>query len=186
MAAMVIKMVEPEQVLLPPDGLYTTAFWEAIMSDHPISAAAAQPLVEYRDVPGYPGYRVGSDGSFWSRWRGGKSRRPIHPWKRRGTPTPRGYLVVSRFRLEGGTCERVLHQLVLEVFVGPCPDGMEACHGAGGPADNSIGNLRWDTHSANASDAIAQGAFPIGESNGLSKLTAADVARIRKLRASGY
>jgi hypothetical protein len=25
--------------------------------------------VEYRDVPGFPGYRVGSDGSVWSGWR---------------------------------------------------------------------------------------------------------------------
>ena len=25
--------------------------------------------VEYRDVPGWPGYRVGDDGSVWSLWK---------------------------------------------------------------------------------------------------------------------
>jgi hypothetical protein len=36
----------------------------------------SQPPVEYRDVPGFPGYRVGTDGSVWSCWErtaGGRS-----------------------------------------------------------------------------------------------------------------
>lgn len=51
----------------------------------------------------------------------------------------------------GGT--RVfVHRLVLTAFVGPCPDGMEACHGIGGATDNRAANLRWDTRSANVLD----------------------------------
>ena len=45
-----------------------------------------------------------------------------------------------------------IHRLVLSVFVGPCPEGMEACHNDGNPANNHVENLRWDTGSANMHD----------------------------------
>lgn len=41
--------------------------------------------------------------------------------------------------------------------MGPCPDGMEACHNNGDQLDNRIENLRWDTHSANIYDQVAHG-----------------------------
>lgn len=47
---------------------------------------------------------------------------------------------------------RMVHQLVLETFVGPAPEGMEACHNDGNPANNWVSNLRWDTHSGNMMD----------------------------------
>ncbi len=46
-----------------------------------------------------------------------------------------------------------IHRLVLEAFVGPCPDGMEGCHNNGDPADNRLENLRWGTPRENAADA---------------------------------
>ena len=45
-----------------------------------------------------------------------------------------------------------VHRLVLEAFIGPCPEGMEACHGDGDRANNAVGNLRWDTRSSNFLD----------------------------------
>jgi hypothetical protein len=45
-----------------------------------------------------------------------------------------------------------LHVLVLEAFVSARPAGMEGCHGAGGQQDNSLANLRWDTHQENERD----------------------------------
>lgn len=53
--------------------------------------------------------------------------------------------------------QRLIHRLVLEAFVGPCPPGMEACHNDGDPANNSLGNLRWDTHLANMHDKVRHG-----------------------------
>lgn len=50
-----------------------------------------------------------------------------------------------------------VHTLVLEAFVGPRPDGMEACHRDGNPLNNRASNLRWDTHRANVWDAIRHG-----------------------------
>lgn len=50
-----------------------------------------------------------------------------------------------------------VHHLVLEAFVGPRPDGFEACHGNGVRNDNRRENLRWDTRSANLRDRHAHG-----------------------------
>lgn len=50
-----------------------------------------------------------------------------------------------------------VHRIVLEAWVGPCPDGKEGCHGRGGPTDNSVGNLRWDTHQNNVLDMYKDG-----------------------------
>lgn len=50
-----------------------------------------------------------------------------------------------------------VHRLVLLAFVGPCPEGMEACHINGDPADNRVENLRWDTRSENQRDRVRHG-----------------------------
>lgn len=46
----------------------------------------------------------------------------------------------------------LVHRLVLENFIGPCPLGMESCHNDGNPDNNLMGNLRWDTHKNNVGD----------------------------------
>lgn len=48
---------------------------------------------------------------------------------------------------------RRVHTMVLESFIGPRPDDMEACHYDDNPANNVLFNLRWDTPHANAADA---------------------------------
>lgn len=50
-----------------------------------------------------------------------------------------------------------VHRLLLAAFVGPCPDGMEACHNDGDPANNHISNLRWDTRESNMQDKLRHG-----------------------------
>lgn len=50
-----------------------------------------------------------------------------------------------------------VHRLVLMAFVGPCPEGMEACHNDGDPINNRLDNLRWDTHSSNMYDRVKHG-----------------------------
>lgn len=48
----------------------------------------------------------------------------------------------------------LVHRLVLEAFDRPCPEGMEACHGIGGPGDNRLENIRWGTASDNMKDRV--------------------------------
>lgn len=76
----------------------------------------------------------------------------------------------------------LLHRLVLEAFVGPCPDGMECCHNDGVASNNRIENLRWDTHAGNLRDKIAHGTSQHGERNARAKLTDAAVEVIRRER----
>lgn len=63
----------------------------------------------------------------------------------------RGYMAVSI----GGT--KLVHRLVLEAFIGTCPEGMETCHNNGVRTDNRLENLRWDTSSANNDDIVKHG-----------------------------
>src|SRR5215472_269740 len=54
-----------------------------IMSEQSTSAPSdGQSQVDYRDIPGFPGYRVGDDGSIWSAWRKG-GRGPSYSWQKR-------------------------------------------------------------------------------------------------------
>lgn len=52
---------------------------------------------------------------------------------------------------------KLVHRVMLEAFVGPCPSGMVACHANDVPTDNRLENLRWDTYSANRNDSVRNG-----------------------------
>jgi hypothetical protein len=73
-----------------------------------------------------------------------------------------------------------VHKLVLEAFVGQCPEGLECCHNDGDSFNNHIGNLRWDTHTSNIHDRIKHGTSNRGERCGTAKLTLEQVRAIRK------
>lgn len=67
-----------------------------------------------------------------------------------------GYLGVG-LRKDGKCVHKRIHQLVMLAFIGPCPDGLEVCHGPGGPGDNRLSNLRYDTHLANVQESPRPG-----------------------------
>lgn len=154
--------------------------------------SAETEAVEYRDAVGHPGYRVGSDGSVWSAWRlvslgcYGSQAVVGDTWKRL---KPKRVGKGGRYRnvcTHPGKVYRYIHHLVLEAFVGPCPEGMECCHGDGDPANCRLSNLRWDTPKGNAADKITHGTHLEGERVGNSKLTTDRVSRIRdRLTAGG-
>jgi hypothetical protein len=52
---------------------------------------------------------------------------------------------------------RAVHQLVLEAFVGPRPEGLVCCHRDDNSFNNHLSNLRWDTPQANERDKIRNG-----------------------------
>lgn len=140
--------------------------------------------VEYRDVQGFPGYRIGNDGSLWccrlmGRWGGGFGKwRKIH-----GSPMKDGYLQV---KLGPQRKSRLIHNLVLEAFVGQRPPGKVACHFPDrSPRNNALLNLRWDTREANMADMVIHGTRPFGEKINTAKLNVKKVLEIRKLLTSG-
>ena len=78
------------------------------------------------------------------------------------------------------------HRLVLEIFVGPCPDGHEANHKDGIKANNKLENLEWITLSKNQAHAYFTG---LRNNRGVMarnvKLGDKDVIEIRRLAESG-
>jgi NUMOD4 motif-containing protein len=52
---------------------------------------------------------------------------------------------------------RLVHQLVLEAFIGPRPLNMNGCHNNGDHADDRLINLRWDSQSENIYDEVRHG-----------------------------
>lgn len=141
-------------------------------------------FVVYREIPEFPGYVAGTDGSIWSRRRS-PIVLPEFRWKLlKPWPNRDGHLAYGIYS-DGKFCHRFGHQLVLTAFSGPCPDGMEGCHGNGNPADNRLDNLRWDTRKANAEDCIRHGRRPRGADHGRAKLRAEDVLEIRRLVHQG-
>jgi hypothetical protein len=141
------------------------------------------PAVRYEDIPGFPGYRVGEDGSVWSCIiLGGPKPRAGDTWHKLNPKTDRdGYLQV---KLGGQT--RKVHRLVLEAFVGPCPVGLECRHDPDrDPANNRVENLCWGTSKENGEDMIRHGTTAKGDQNGSAVLTEADVLEILMMRRAG-
>lgn len=139
----------------------------------------------YKEINGYPGYRVSRDGEVQSRWRrrGYRGRMtdewlPLRPIRRR-----HGHLVVNLHR-DGKKTPRYIHHLVLEAFLGPRPEGLVCCHWDGDPANNRIQNLRWDSPKANSEDALRHGTRAIG-SRCRAKLVEREVLEIRRKFAEG-
>ena len=75
----------------------------------------------------------------------------------RPAPVQTGHLMVN---LGVGHPSQRVHTLVLEAFVGLRPDGFQACHNDGNPANNHVSNLRWDTRAENTRDMVRHGTHP--------------------------
>lgn len=144
--------------------------------------STGQDTARYYDLStfGFLGYRIGDDGSVWSLWKragrgvgGGRGThrvlgtqwRKLSPWT-----DGDGYLHIAFFA-DGIGHIRKIHQLVLEAFVGPCPEGMQCCHNDGSRNNNALSNLRWDTHRANIADKFRHGTHVRGERNPMAKIT---------------
>lgn len=97
----------------------------------------------WKDIPGYEGrYQVTKGGLVRSRWKGGRNLRPSYA---------QGYRqVVLHFCGTKQTFK--VSALVLLAYVGPCPPGMEICHGNGIRRDDRLANLRYDTRQSNRQD----------------------------------
>jgi HNH endonuclease/NUMOD4 motif len=137
----------------------------------------------WRDIPGYENlYQVSDDGRVRRLW-------PVLPAAfDAGVRKHRNYLKPgcnNQGRLQvtlsknSETRRFQVHRLVLLAFAGPCPDGMEGCHGDGDHTNNRLDNLRWDTRQGNRADAIRHGTLARGEVSRRAKLTAQDVRDIR-------
>jgi hypothetical protein len=114
----------------------------------------------------YPGYFVEPNGRVASTR--GKEAKVLKPIKRGK------YLGFTLADQSGKLRPVYLHRLVAENFYGPPPEGMECCHNDGDRLNNSLWNLRWDTHAANEADKVVR--------NVPCKLTSEQVRQMRQMR----
>lgn len=149
------------------------------------------------------GYRIESNGILWTKWirsgRGkgngsGTKRVLSNKWKVMKVFSHRDGHILADFIDSNGHKKRYqVHRLVLMAFVGPCPEGMEACHYPDrNPTNNNLQNLRWDTRSNNAKDAVVHGtchllghSYATGINNYNAKLNPEKVRSARMLWATG-
>jgi hypothetical protein len=152
--------------------------------------------VEYRDMPGFPGYRAGSDGSVWTAWRRGPAGKGAGQGKRR-------FLIGNGWRrispkLSANEYPRIsfsrvgqrglvwpVHRAILLAFVGPKPAALVCRHRDGNKHNNALSNLSYGTQKENVEDAIRHGTLTHGEKHPCAKLNSDSVRVIRTEVASG-
>ena len=130
-----------------------------------------------KQIKGYPHYRITKTGRVFSLWFG----RFLKPGSVTG-----GYPAV--ILCEGGKqLTRTIHRLLLETFVGPCPEGMVCRHLNGNPKDFRLKNLVWGSAEDNWKDRKQHGrtCAPKGTRNGAAKVTEGEVKQIRHCYQQG-
>ena len=100
----------------------------------------------------------------------------------------KGYIVAALTR-KGRAAYRPVHQLVVEAFIGPIPDGLQVNHKSGIKRDNRLENLETVTPRENVAHAyrlgLARRGRVYGEDSGTAKLTGEQVLEIRSRYAAG-
>lgn len=144
-------------------------------------------MPDFKDVDGYPGYMVSSDGYVWSFWRlrgplgpvlGDKSiMRKLKPCAARKNGPKIRYATVNLFK-DGVAKTFPVHRIVAEAFCGPCPASHECAHENGDHSDNRAENLRWATRAENCQDKIGHGTSLAGEKHNLARLSRRQVIEI--------
>lgn len=104
----------------------------------------------WNPIKGFEGlYEISDQGRIKSLRRD----RLMHP----GVVNEIGHLQARLSQRGGAVRYAYVHRLVLESFVGPCPDGMQCRHLNGNAADNRLENLRWGTASEDNHDRVRHG-----------------------------
>ena len=116
----------------------------------------------WKDIPGFEGsYQVSNKGRVKSCFRivirEPGIKQPIAERILKFNTNGENYLCVS-LRKNKQTITCLVHRLVLEAFVGPCPVGMECRHYPNPrKSDNNLENLQWGTPKENGQDQIRFG-----------------------------
>lgn len=139
---------------------------------------------EFRHVPEYLGYAADSTGGIWSCFMPRGQMSGKRAWRPLAMCKKDGYMHVRVVDIKTRRHPSVkVHRLVCSAFHGPCPRGLECCHGDGRRDNNVPSNLRWDTRRNNLLDSVRLGMY--GHSGGKrNKLTRDNVFTIRRIGRS--
>ena len=99
---------------------------------------------------------------------------------RKPSVTPTGYHVIVFSVPSKKHVGRYVHRMVMETFVGPCPDKMEVSHLNGDKSDNRLVNLRYESAKDNHARKIEHKTDFNGARNPAARLTMHQVKEIRE------
>lgn len=138
--------------------------------------------IEYRDIPGFPGYRAGSDGSIWSCH---NNRHGIsNNWKKlKQSIVTYGVVKYYYVSVSDGKeiKNRKSHRLIMLAFHGEPQDGEQVRHLDGDGLNNSLSNLTYGTRQENERDKVLHGTSNRGERNGMAVVDAETVRKLKSL-----
>ena len=150
---------------------------------------------EWREIPGWEGlYSVSTYGRV-------KSHQRLIQEKRKDGWKPKEYIIDEKIlkpsKQKSGHLRvslsrdrqikfRLIHQLVLETFIGYKPRGKECCHKDGNPSNNHLSNLYYGTRSQNIADAKRHGTFPMGNQRPGARLTNQEAFEIYTYCKQGF
>jgi hypothetical protein len=137
------------------------------------------PSVRLKSIPGFEPYMITEDGRVWN----SKHKRWLN-----ARLDDRGRPRISLW-INGKHVQKRIHQFILLAYVGPCPEGKEACHKDGDQQNNRLDNLYYGTHSENMFDAVRHGTHQcvgrVGERAYHSKLSNEDRRMIIYMYSTG-
>jgi hypothetical protein len=144
------------------------------------------PLIDGRPVEGFPAYRVTPDGQVWTCWKRantlgrGKGYVLGDTWKpMKFGHNQYGHKQIGLNNGDGkGQIPHLVHRLVLETFVGPCPPGMQCRHMDGDPGNNHVSNLSWGTARQNQLDRRRHGTSMEGVKHPMVRFTEEQILSI--------
>ena len=134
--------------------------------------------MDKRKLTRFPYYVFFDNGEIQSLARG-------YPYTKKAHIGNHGYPTVSLTDVSGRKTTYLVHRLIAEAFLGPCPAGMQVRHLDGNKLNNNVGNLRYGTQSDNEQDKKIHGRENTGERNGNAKYTQEIILEIRSLFDSG-
>jgi hypothetical protein len=139
----------------------------------------------WKSIEGFEGYEISDCGQVRSKRRAGRGKKLASTWRllRPKKNSHGGHLEISLCK-DGERYDRFVHTLVLCMFVGRRPNGMQCRHLDGNPENNHVGNLCWGTPLENGADKIAHGRSTRGRRNVRCVLTEHEVKEIRKMGAT--
>ena len=141
--------------------------------------------METRPVPSALGYAATACGQIISYHR-------LEPFALKQANHPQGYKKVC-LKTENGIKNKLVHRLIMEAWVGPCPEGCVTNHKNGNKTDNRVENLEYCTQRENMIHSCLYGLSPKppttrGSKCRLAKLTEEKILAMRSEvdRKPGY
>ena len=149
-----------------------------------------QPGIEYRLIPGFPGYAAGDDGSIWSQRVNGKGTyfglwHKLKPHLPRARANQRSLYQKVSLLFDGRSITRTVHTLIALTWLGPKPIDKQVRHLNGNKLDHRPSNLAYGTSLEDSDDRRRHGTIPNGERHGRARFSISQINDIRSRYAAG-